>query len=455
MALDCRQIHDYVGLPLVPIVQEIGLRGIPIDLPRRAAMLADLASRVGHLDLRLGAHGFTPDELRSDRKLGYKLRGLGVPLTVMTEKKTQYKLDAEILGRLNWEWNVRRARSARYPFLPDLITRSRLVKAGENVRALGVCNDGLLRTALKACHTRTARYASAGFGRKNKPGYCPACLEWGEHGTNLQNISRGCALCGSSPKDCRCDGGGVHIKGLFTAWPGWQLGEWDYAALELRVMAYRIGSAKLISRLENGGDLHTIHATLMFPNLEINKRRRTLAKNFIYAIRGAGGDRAVQIALAKKDEYVEQSDIAGWRRAIFAEYPEIPAWIQETDNLLSLQGRNKERRVIRNAFGRPRVLLGYQPLKEALANEVSGTAAEIMNFVALRLAYEQPEVMNRVAMQIHDSFIVHAPQNEFDRSMEAVREEMERSVWHWGRAVRYPAEAKAGNRWSELTAWPS
>lgn len=416
-------------------------------------MLTSLNARVGALDSKLAAVGIVDAD--SDRRLGLRLREMGVPLTQMTEKKTQYKLDAEILGKLNWEYNTRTGKAPRFPFLPDLIARSRLVKARENVQALGVCRDGLLRTALKACHTRTARYASSGFGRKGKPGYCPVCLEWGEHGTNLQNVSRGCSLCGSSASACTCEGGGIHIKSLFTAWPGWVLGEWDYAALELRIMAYRINCDKLISRLERGDDLHTLHAQLMFPGLEVNKRRRTLAKNFIYAIRGAGGDRAVQIALAKKDEYVEQSEIAAWRRAIFTEYPEIPSWITEVDTMLAGQQANRERRIIRNAFGRPRVLLGYAPLKEALANEISGTAAEIMNFVALRLAYYEPEVMNRVAMQIHDSFLLHAPASEFAGAMCTVREQMERTVLHWDRAVCYPAEAKAGERWSELSAWPS
>jgi len=454
LGLNCRQLHDHLAMPLVPIVQDIGLRGLPIDTDRRAAMLENLSWRLYRLDAGLAVQGLV--DCNSDRKLGYQLRERGVPLTVMTEKKTQYKLDAEILGKLNWQWNtlrVAQGKEPRFPFLPDLIARSRLAKARENVEALGVCDDGLLRTALKSCHTRTARYASSGFGRKNKPGWCSVCRSWGTHGTNLQNVSRGCSLCGSSPRDCRCDGGGVHVKSLFVAWPGWMLGEWDYAALELRIMAYRIRSEKLIGRLERGDDLHTLHASLMFPGQEINKRRRTLAKNFIYAIRGAGGDRAVQIALAKKEEYVEQSEIAGWRRAIFAEYPEIPAWITEVERMLGMQRAAHARRVIRNGFGRPRVLLGYEPLKEALANEISGTAADVMNFVALRLAYQHPDVMQRVAMQIHDSFIVHAPRDEFAGAMRVVKEEMERACWLWGNFIIYPTEGKVGERWSELEGY--
>lgn len=452
MGLNCRHIHDYLALPLLPIVQEIGLRGLPIDLAAQDALRANLAERIGLVDLRLGGYGFT--QLNSDRQLGNQLRALGVPLTQMTPGGSQYQVDAEILGKKNWEHNTRHPdKPAKFPFLPDLIARSRLAKALENLNSLGVCNDGLLRTALKSCHTRTARYASSGFGRKNKPGYCPVCQTWGEHGTNLQNISRGCSLCGSAASGCSCPGGGVHIKSVFTAWPGWRLGEWDYAALELRIMAYRIRSTKLVSRLENGDDLHTIHANLMFPGLEITKRRRTLAKNLIYAIRGAGGNKAVQSVLAKQGEYIETSEIEGWRRAIFAEYPEIPAWIEETSTMLGVQRNAGERRVIRNGFGRPRVLLGYEPLKEALANEISATGADIMNFVALRLAYEQPEIMNRVAMQIHDSFIVHAPEAEFDTVMSALKREMERTVLHWDQAVTYPVEAKAGDRWSHLSDW--
>lgn len=456
MSLHCRQMHDYLSLPLLPIVQEVGLRGLPIDMERRELMLMDLAVRVFGLDAELQQYGFRT--LGSDRQLGYQLKAMGVPLTEMTEGGTQFKVDAEVLGTMNWRYNTKRLEAGKqphFPFLPTLIKRAKLVKAAENVRALGVCNDGLLRTALKACHTRTARYASSGFGRKGKAGWCPVCQCWGEHGTNLQNVSRGCSMCGSSPRQCTCDGGGIHIKSLFQAYPGYKLGEWDYAALELRIMAYRIGSDKLIRRLEQGVDLHTLHAELMFPGLEITKRRRTLAKNFIYAVRGAGGNRAVQIVLSKQGEYIELSEIEGWRQAIFAEYPEISAWIEETDKVLAMQERAGGHRVVYNAFGRPRVLLGRAPLKEALANEISSTAADIMSFVLLRIAYEHPEVFKYVAMQIHDSFLVHAPEAEFAVAMSTVQREMERTVLHWDRAVTYPTEGKAGVRWSELSTWPS
>jgi len=452
--MNCRHIHDYIGLPLLPIVQDLGLRGIPIELATRDALLATLNQRVGVLDLRLMQAGI--ENPSSDQKLGLELRALGVPLTAMTPGGGQYKLDSEILGRKNYDLNtkyIEAGKPPRFPFIPDLLLRNKLSKACECLNAIGVCDDGLIRTALKSCHTATARYASSGFGRKGKPGFCPVCRVWGEHGTNLQNISRGCSICGSPPAKCVCPSGGIHIKSIFQAWPGWRLGEWDYSALELRVMAYRICCRKLIERLESGIDLHTLHAKIMFPGLEITTRRRTLAKNFIYAIRGAGGNRAVQRVLAQQGEYIELHEIQQWRLRIFAEYPEIPAWIEEVGAELTRAGTSGERRIIRNAFGRPRVLLGYEPIKEALATEISGTSADIMNCVAVRLAYEQPEHFQYVVLQVHDSWLVHAPEGIFPTVMNAVRSEMERPVWHWDRFATYPVEAKAGERWSDLTAW--
>ena len=454
MGMNCRHIHDHIGLPLLPIIQDLGLRGIPICTSTRDTLKAKINDIVGTLDLRLSQAGI--DHPNSDLRLGRELIELGLPLTAMTPQGNQFKLDAEILGRKNYDYNTKytdNGKLPRFPFLPDLMLRTKLVTAHQSLDSIGVCDDNLVRTALKSCHTATARYASSGFGRKGKPGYCPVCQKWGEHGTNLQNISRGCSICGSPPSKCVCQGGGVHIKSVFKAWPGWHFGEWDYSALELRVMAYRIVCNKLIERLESGVDLHTLHAKIMFPGLEITTRRRTLAKNFIYAIRGAGGNRAVQRVLAIQGEYIDLNEIEQWRLRIFAEYPEIPAWIEEVSTRLAQDSARGERRIIRNAFGRPRVLLGYDPLKEALATEISGTSADIMSLVAIRMAYEQPDLFQYVVLQIHDSWFIHAPTAIFPTVMNAMRQAMERPVWHWNRFAIYPVEAKAGDRWSSLAPW--
>jgi hypothetical protein len=445
VGLNCRQLHDYVALPLIPIVSEVGLRGLPIDMGRRNGLIEALTVRVGSCDARLRAAGVANPG--SSQATQASLRALGIPLTTRTESGEQFKTDLEVLGRLNYQFNTKRiadGKAARFPFLGDLVRRRKLEKAISNLQALEPCHDGMLRTRLQAIATTTARYASAGFGTRQKPGYCPVCLVWGRHGTNLQNIPK------ETPE--------LNVKSVFVAARGWRLGELDYKALELFIQGYRT-NGKLLDRLSNDPDPHTYHAARFYAadwegcDKPLRKKRRGTLKNVIYGMRGGGGDRALQMALAKKDEYFDLAEMAEFRRFIEGEYPEMPLWIRATDEMLVGQLKRGERRIIRNGFGRPRVLLGRDPLKEALATEISGTAAEIMNFVLLRMAVYHPDEFRYIVLQIHDSFLVYAPNAVFPRVMAVVREEMQRACWLWGRFVSFTCEPKAGECWAEMEEW--
>lgn len=389
-------------------------------------------------------------EQNSPKKLGWRLTQLGVPLTTRSKGGGQLKVDLEVLGRHNWKWNTLRERAGKvpfYPFLGPLIEHAKLTKAKENLEGFTPCFDEKVRTRLNSCSTKTARYSSSAFKGKGKaPGWCPVDHVWGRHGANLQNVPR---------KDEKFD---VNVKECFVAEPGWKLGELDYKALELFIEAYRVQSPLAIAELEGGANIHSRNAKRMFAWItetdeeviaKKHKPQRTLAKNFRYALRGGGGDKAIQIALAKGGEFVELHEIAPWRKAIFEVYHEIPKWIEETRS--SLNGRG--RKIIRNGFGRPRVLLGTEPLKEALATEISGTAAEIMNFVLLRLAYEHPATYARIVAQIHDSFLLYAPASELDEHMRIVAREMTRPVWLWGHMRTLQVDGKVGDSWGALGEW--
>lgn len=446
MGLNCRYIHDYLALPLIPIVQEVGYRGIPIDTAKRDDMLFDISLRLGALAGKMRQDGLDIYQCKSPAAVGWKLKSMGVPLTVTTDGG-QWKTDLEVIGRANWNHNTRREREGKtpkFPVLSSLMTYRKLEKARSNLSALIPCDDGMLRTRLQAIGTVSARYASAGFGTKTKPGFCNICRTWGAHGTNLQNI----------PKDNKALG--VNVKEIFVSKPGWLLGELDAKAFEMLIQAHRIKSVKMIARLTaHGADPHSTHAKIMYPEFPgkgtpDGDRQRGTMKNVFYGMRGGGGDRALMNVLAKGGEFFELHDMAAFRRVIEGEYPEQPAWIAATDDMLERQLVNGERRIIRNALGRPRVLFGRRPLKEALATEISGTAADIMSCVFLRLATYYPEVFRYVAMQIHDSILVHAPKDVFWSVMEVVKREMEYPAWQWGEFVSYSVDMKYGEQWSGM-----
>lgn len=433
-------------MPLIPIVQEIGLRGIPIHAERRADMLFDLELKQRSVEAKLRAEGITA--YASRQKLGWQLRNdFGVPLEAMTDGG-QLKTDLEVFGRMNFKHNTLREREGKkpkFPFLKLLIDRARLDKARGNIEAIAACKDGKLRTRLNACATATWRYASAGWGRKNQEGYCPTCRVWGRHGTNMQNI----------PKDNKELG--VNVKELFVPAPGWMLGELDYRAFELVIQAHWMQCEKLIRRLTTpGADPHSDHARLIWKDFDkstpAGKRQRGTMKNVVYGMRGGGGDRALQSALAKKDEFLSLEEIATFRRAIFGEYPEMEQTLEDLEEELNRQLAAGETRMVRNFLGMPRVLFGRDPLKEAIATIVSGSAAGIMNCVIKRLAVYHPEAYEYVVMQIHDSLIVHAPKAVFRDVMLTVRDEMQRAVWQWGEFVEYGVDMKASDEsWAAMT----
>ena len=452
MSLHCRVIHDLLSMPLIPIVGEIGLRGIPIDAALRDEMIFDLTLKKGQRAAALRRDGIT--EFGSRMKLGYQLKSLGVPLDTFTEGGGQYKTDLEIFGRLNHRHNtlrVQEGKPPKFPFLKDLIDHARLTKACSNMEALCPCLDGKLRTRLQSSITATARYASSGWGRKNQPGFCPICQSWGRHGTNLQNI----------PKDNTELG--INVKDVFVPSPGWLLGELDYRAFELMIQAKWMKCQNLIDRLtEPDADPHTYHAWLQWGTeafiaqpADVRKRRRATMKNVIYGMRGGGGDRALQTALAKKDEFFTLAEMGAFRETIFNEYPEMPDSLARLELQLEQQLAHGQRRVVYNALGRPRVLCGVDPLKEAIATVVSGTGAEIMNCVIKRLAVYNPWAYEYVVMQIHDSMMVHAPTDIFPAVMECVKDEMTSAVWQWDEFVNYGVDMKASDKsWSAMTAWP-
>lgn len=450
MGLNCRQLHDHLMLPLIPIVQAVGMRGIPIDTIKQQLFLSTLFDKRAELDARLADFGITEPGKR--RALGFQLAKLGVPLRT-TDSGEQYKTDLNIFGKLNHDYNGPAPEGEEpFPFLPLLIKRARTEKSIGNIASLRACDDGMLRTQLRVAGqskdtgqgTRTGRYSSKGWGRKKQRAYCPSCCRWVEdgHGANLQNISRGTEE----------EWLGFKIKELFHPAPGWRLGELDYAGLELWLNAYCIGCEKLLERLRDPSrDMHCEHATIMFGRTitKADKKERTLAKNVIYAWRGAGGAIAIQHALAKEDIHLDVDVIERWISLFNAEYPEFPRWIEQTDLSLSAQIKRKELRLIRNMFGRPRVLLGHGPLKEALATIISGTAADGMSFVLTRLAQYHPDVYQYVAMQVHDSFVVHAPAEKFDHCMKTVLQEMVRPWWGWDQVVQLKAEPSEAVAWTD------
>ena len=433
LRLDLWQLYNHVALPLLPIVQQLGLQGIPFDSKRRDGLVIDLKGQLEKLTWELTGFGLSNPS--SAQALSRDLVALGVPLTKRTEGGEQFSTDLDVLGRLHHDYNMVMENTGNkpyFPFLPPLMKYKRLEKARANLESLVACKDGKVRTALRSTGTQTGRYSSARLR------WCNKCLEPG-HGTNLQNI----------PKNS--EELGVDVRSCFVAPHGWEFWELDFSQLELRIMAYVAGVSRLMADLESGANIHKDNALYLFDG-RYNDALRTLAKNFLYALQYGGSVGAVQMALAKKGEYLSQAYIGELMLKIQARYPEMKEWQDRTTARLAAAYSVREPRIARNVFGRCRVLLGKDPTKEALSTQIQGTAAEVMNFVLLRLS---AECRSTLVIQIHDSLIGCSPSGLVQRDMDRVREEMERPVWlknDLGEPLflKLGTDGKRGRVWAEM-----
>lgn len=441
LRLGVRQVHDHLALPLLPLVQDLGQAGLPFDATVRDRMVYDLAGsdgaggRIGVLDRELAAHGLSNPS--SNKVLERELLALGVPLSKRTASGNAFTVDLDVLGRIHHHYNVER--KPKFPFLLALMERKRLEKARANLESLRPCLDGKLRTALRSTGTETGRYSSAGLR------WCNRCKQ-PSHGTNLQNL-------GKNNKEL-----GVNVKDCFVAPAGYVLWELDYSMLELRLMAYLANVEKLIARMEDpNGDVHTANTHALFDG-RYSDTLRTLAKNFFYALQYGGSEGAIQIALAKKGEYLEQAYIQGLMLKIFTEYPEIALWQQGTAKFIERKRKADEPVVAYNAYGGCRVLLSNDPLKEFLSTVVQGTAAYTMSFALLRLTEEAREPL---VIQVHDAFVGCSPEERALDDMRAVKAEMEKPIWVGNRFAVLPADGKISHpvddifgrkvhRWSDM-----
>jgi len=440
VSLHTRQIHDHIGLPLLPLVQKIGLKGLPVDEHRRDLMVLWVGRQLDELACELADAGIV--EPGSGKKLGDALINLGVPLS----KKTaggQSVTDLDVLRRFNFHYNEV-VPNPKFPFLKPVIKWKKLEKLRGNLESMRLCDDHRLRTSLRSTGTETGRYSSSRLK------WCSVCRA-PFHGTNLQNLSKADEV---AAIDCRggcwlataCETHQHYLRDCIVARPGMIFIERDYSMLELRILAELANVPLLLARLAaydagTGLSIHTMNEQDLFSTDGPN---RTLAKNFAFACVYGGGPVAIQIALAKKGIYLSIARIEQLQQKLFAIYPEIIGWQIREDEYIRRARAASQLIVARNAFGRARIMLGSEPLKELLSTKVQGAAGDVMSFVLLRIAREALALLDTLCSQVHDAYVAEVPVKTADAYDTQLTQAMERPVWMGSRFVVFPAEGKRG-----------
>jgi DNA polymerase I len=275
--------------------------------------------------------------------------------------------------------------------------------------------DGKIHTCFNQTMTQTGRLSSSD--------------------PNLQNISVRDEL-------------GKEIRKAFVAEDGYYLMSCDYSQIELRMLAHMANEEHMIEAFNEGLDIHTKTATLIFgctPE-EVDERKRRIAKtvNFgiVYGQTEFGLSSQLNITRKEAGEFMDM---------YFESYPQIHDYMNQLIDFC------KENGYVETLFHRRREIpeindknfMTREFGKRAAMNApIQGSAADLIKIAMLKMdaAMKEAGVESEMLLQIHDELIFLVPEKELEKMKQLVKETMENAM-----ELKVPLRASinVGKSWYE------
>ena len=260
--------------------------------------------------------------------------------------------------------------------------------------------DGRIHTSFNQVETRTGRISS---------------LE-----PNLQNIPIRTEL-------------GRELRRFFRAEEGCMLIDADYSQIELRVLSDLANDEHMINAFNSGEDIHKTTASQVFgvpPEMVTpNLRSRAKAVNFgiVYGI-GA-------FSLAK-DIGVTNKEAKAYIDGYLKNFSGVADYMNRMIETAKDKGYSE------TLFKRRR----YLPELASSNMPIQGTAADIIKIAMVKVdkRLEDENMKSRLILQVHDELIVESPENEAEKALQIVTEEMENAC---KMKVKLLADGKIAKTW--------
>ncbi|MGJ9449296.1 DNA polymerase, partial [Actinotignum sp. GS-2025b] len=220
---------------------------------------------------------------------------------------------------------------------------------------------------------------------------------------------------------------GLQIRSAFIPSEGYAaLMTADYSQIEMRIMASLSGDEALITAFNEGEDLHSSVASLVFgiPESEVSSQQRSRIKamsyGLAYGLSAYGLSRQLHISAHDAQELMD---------SYFARFGKV------RDYLDSLVVRAREDGYTQTLLGRRRYLpelrstnrqLREASERMALNAPIQGSAADIIKIamVAVVEALREAGLRSRVLLQVHDELVLEVAPGEHEAAEEIVRREM-------------------------------
>jgi len=402
------KLFEEIELPLEPVLSQMEMNGITIDIPYLDKLSKELKSTLDDIESKVYELADETFNLSSRKQLGEILfEKLNLDKKKSRKTKTGWSTDAVVLERLVDEHEI----------IQHLIKHRTLSKLlSTYIDALpNLINEktGRVHTNFNQAATATGRLSSSN--------------------PNLQNIPVRTEF-------------SRRIRKAFLPEKNWKLLSADYSQIELRILAHLADEEILINAFHKNDDIHSLTARLIFEKEEISSDERRVGKtiNFgvIYGMGIKKFARSTGVSTPEAKEFLIKYKERYSKIFKFLELQERLALSK--GYVKTIFGRKREFKFDKNGLGR---LIGKDPyeidlqsarragmeaqsLRAAANAPIQGSSADIIKIAMVQLnkKFIEMNVPAKMLLQVHDELLFDVEPDSLESTTKLVKKTMEDCV---------------------------
>ncbi len=402
------KLFEEIELPLEPVLSQMEMNGITIDIPYLDKLSKELKSTLEDIESKVYELAEESFNLSSPKQLGEILfEKLNLDKKKSRKTKTGWSTDAVVLERLVDEHEIiqhlikhrtlSKLLSTYIDALPNLINKK----------------TGRVHTNFNQAATATGRLSSSN--------------------PNLQNIPVRTEF-------------SRRIRKAFLPEKYWKLLSADYSQIELRILAHLADEEILINAFHKNDDIHSLTARLIFEKEEISSDERRVGKtiNFgvIYGMGIKKFARSTGVSTPEAKEFLIKYKERYSKIFKFLELQERLALSR--GYVKTIFGRKREFKFDKNGLGR---LIGKDPheidlqsarragmeaqsLRAAANAPIQGSSADIIKIAMVQLnkKFKEMNVPAKMLLQVHDELLFEVEPDSLEITKKLVKKTMEDCV---------------------------
>ncbi|MFA5338972.1 MAG: DNA polymerase I [Candidatus Omnitrophota bacterium] len=403
------KLFHEVEMPLLGCLAAMELTGVAIDVDYLAKMSKEMEKQLEKTTAEIYEIAGTEFNINSPKQLS-EILFVKMKLPTVKKTKTGHSTDVEVLEAL----------SAVHA-LPALLLKYREISKLKStyVDALPQLvnpRTGRVHTSFNQTVTATGRLSSSD--------------------PNFQNIP------------IKTETGRQIRRAFVPGTKGWVIVSADYSQIELRILAHFSQDKELLEAFDNGRDIHTHTASLIFgiKESEVTTEMRSIAKtvNFgiIYGMSPFGLSKELKIEVSKAKEFID---------AYFEKYGRVKTFLDD------LVDEARENGYVTTILNRRRYLPEINSQnnsvrqfaeRAAINAPIQGSAADLIKIAMINIhnILKEKKLASKMILQVHDELVFEVPGDEVEEMKKIVKDRMEEVV---KLTVPVRVQVKAGKNWLE------